>query len=165
MPAASNASITSRGTVRASSATAGPLAGFVPNEEVDRLEWLPVAAARGRMSYSRDHSVLDDFASGPADTFPCILVRHAAAGTKSAWQAAGHADDLLRPLDAQGARDADLLAVPRQVDRQRLAQERVMNRLVAALDLVPLQVDEHVSETRRGTHEQWNQTTKDFQDR
>src|SRR5260370_5310053 len=62
------------------------------------------------MSYSRDHSVLDDFASGPADTFPCILVRHAAAGTRSAWQAAGHADDLLPPLDAQGVRDADLLA-------------------------------------------------------
>ena len=47
-------------------AAAGPQAGFVPNEEVDRLEWLPVAAARGRMSYARDHSVLDDFASGPA---------------------------------------------------------------------------------------------------
>jgi len=91
-------------------AAAGPQAGFVPNEEVDRLEWLPIPAARGRMSYSRDHSVLDDFASGPADTFPCILVRHAAAGTKSAWRAAGHADDLLRPLDAQGVRNADLLA-------------------------------------------------------
>jgi 8-oxo-dGTP pyrophosphatase MutT (NUDIX family)/phosphohistidine phosphatase SixA len=91
-------------------AAAGPQPGFVPNDETDRLEWLPVPAARGRMSYTRDHSVLDDFASGPADTFPCILVRHAVAGTKTAWQAAGHADDLLRPLDAQGIRDADLLA-------------------------------------------------------
>jgi 8-oxo-(d)GTP phosphatase len=90
-------------------AVAGPQAAFVPNEEVDRLEWLPAAAARARMSYPHDVLVLDDFVSGPADTVPCILLRHATAGTKDAWRAGGHAD-LLRPLDAQGVRDAELIA-------------------------------------------------------
>jgi 8-oxo-(d)GTP phosphatase len=94
----------------ARAAAAGPLGGFVPNDEVDRLAWLPVHAARARLSYSHDTSVLDDFASAPADTVPCMLVRHAVAGGKEAWQAAGHADDLVRPLDARGLKDAALLA-------------------------------------------------------
>jgi 8-oxo-dGTP pyrophosphatase MutT (NUDIX family) len=87
-------------------ATAGPQAAFVPNDEVDRLEWLPVPAARGRLSYARDADVLDDFVSGPAVTIPCILLRHATAGNKGAWPA----DDLVRPLDDRGLRDAEILA-------------------------------------------------------
>src|ERR1035438_3951332 len=87
-------------------AAAGPLAGFVPNNEVDRLDWLPVPAARARLSYAHDADVLDAFVSGPVDTIACILLRHAAAGSKGTWPA----DDLLRPLDAQGLRDAEVLA-------------------------------------------------------
>jgi 8-oxo-dGTP pyrophosphatase MutT (NUDIX family)/phosphohistidine phosphatase SixA len=89
-------------------AVAGPLADFVPNDEVDLLEWLPVPAARARLSYAHDADVLDDFASGPADTVPCILLRHATAGRKDTWPE----DDLLRPLDAEGARQAERLARP-----------------------------------------------------
>jgi phosphohistidine phosphatase SixA len=76
-----------------------------------------VPAARGRLSYAHDADVLDDFVSGPPDTIACILLRHAAAGSKGAWPA----DDLLRPLDAQGLRDAEILAhllscyAPRQI--------------------------------------------------
>src|ERR1022692_3192383 len=89
-------------------AAAGPLAGFVPNNEVDRLDWLPVPAARARLSYAPDADVLDAFVSGPVDTIACILLRHAAAGRKGTWPA----DDLLRPLDTQGLRDAEILAPP-----------------------------------------------------
>jgi 8-oxo-dGTP pyrophosphatase MutT (NUDIX family) len=78
-------------------AAAGPEAEFAPNHETDLLDWLPVPAARARLTYPRDADVLDDFASGPADTFPCVLLRHAAAGSKGAWPA----DELFRPLDAQ----------------------------------------------------------------
>ena len=87
-------------------AVAGPQAGFVPNSEVDLLDWLPVPEARSRLSYARDADVLDDFASGPADTVPCILLRHSGAGRKESWPG----DDLLRPLDAEGLRDAQVLA-------------------------------------------------------
>ncbi len=80
--------------------------GFTPNDEADALDWLPVAAASGRLSYQRDASLLADFAAGPASTVPFILLRHASAGSKRAW--AG--DDLARPLDAHGAADADHLA-------------------------------------------------------
>ena len=41
-----------------------------PNDEVDELAWLPVAAARERLTYERDIALLDEFrrAPGPA---PC----------------------------------------------------------------------------------------------
>ena len=54
--------------------------------------------------------MLDDFAAGPPDTIPFILVRHASAGNKSDWRAAGRGDDLRRPLDETGLRQAAALA-------------------------------------------------------
>jgi phosphohistidine phosphatase SixA/8-oxo-dGTP pyrophosphatase MutT (NUDIX family) len=82
------------------------LAGFVPGHEVDELAWLRADQVRERLSYERDVTLLDEFTSGPASSVPFILLRHAEAGVKS------QADplDLARPLDAQGAAEADLLA-------------------------------------------------------
>src|ERR1022692_3553296 len=80
--------------------------GFVPNDEVDALDWLPVPAAAGRLSYQRDISLLAQFAAGPADTIPFILLRHASAGSKRRWSG----NDLDRPLDPGGAADAERLA-------------------------------------------------------
>jgi 8-oxo-(d)GTP phosphatase len=79
---------------------------FRPNHEVDAVDWLPVQAARGRLSYPRDGLILDDFAVGPAETEPLILLRHASAGAKESWPG----DDLDRPLDAGGAAVAAELA-------------------------------------------------------
>lgn len=81
-------------------------AAFVANDEVDRLEWLPVAAAARRLSYARDAEVLRAFAAGPAVTRPMLLLRHASAGEKEHW----HDDDALRPLDARGRAEAAALA-------------------------------------------------------
>jgi 8-oxo-(d)GTP phosphatase len=80
---------------------------FRPNHEVDAVDWLPVPAARGRLSYPHDALILDDFAAGPAETEPLILLRHASAGAKESWQG----DDLDRPLDAKGAAASDELAL------------------------------------------------------
>ena len=81
-------------------------AAFTPNDEVDELAWLPVAAAAGRLSYPRDAVVLSEFAAAPASTVPLILLRHAEAGRKADWR---H-DDLIRPLDSCGTRTAQALA-------------------------------------------------------
>jgi 8-oxo-dGTP pyrophosphatase MutT (NUDIX family)/phosphohistidine phosphatase SixA len=83
-----------------------PAAAFVANSEVDAVEWRPVPAARGRLTYQRDVQTLDEFAGGPAETVPCILLRHAAAGSRAGW----HANELARPLDRAGAEIADALA-------------------------------------------------------
>jgi broad specificity phosphatase PhoE len=71
------------------------------------VDWLPVLAARGRLSYPHDALILDDFAAGPAETEPLILLRHASAGAKHAWPG----EDLDRPLDARGAAASDELAL------------------------------------------------------
>ena len=92
-------------------AAAGPVpdrgAPFIPNNEVDGIEWLSLPRAVQRVSYPDDVTVLEDFAQWPHRTVPLILARHASAGRKEDW----HGDDLLRPLDRQGRADA-LALVP-----------------------------------------------------
>jgi 8-oxo-(d)GTP phosphatase len=79
---------------------------FVPNVEVDELDWEPVPTARRKLSYGHDAQLLTELMAGPSDTVPVVLLRHASAGTKGSW--AG--DDLDRPLDADGADVAERLA-------------------------------------------------------
>jgi 8-oxo-dGTP pyrophosphatase MutT (NUDIX family)/phosphohistidine phosphatase SixA len=79
---------------------------FVPNQEVDRVEWLTLPRAREQVSYPHDAGVLDDFARWPRETVPLILLRHASAGSKKDW----HGDDMLRPLDERGRAAAGVLA-------------------------------------------------------
>jgi len=75
---------------------------FVPNHEVDGIEWLSLARAYERLSYPDDVTVLEDFARWPYRTVPLIIVRHASAGERHDW----HGDDVLRPLDTRGRADA-----------------------------------------------------------
>jgi 8-oxo-(d)GTP phosphatase len=91
---------------------ARPVAGerFTPDDEVDALAWLPLPAARERLSYPRDVAVLDSFTAGPADSAPVILLRHAIAVGEKAWRKAGHPDDQGRPLAGQGREQALALA-------------------------------------------------------
>ncbi len=84
----------------------GGRASFRPNDEVDELAWLPLPSARGRLSYPRDAVTLDDFAAGPADTVPFVLLRHASAVSKDSWPG----EDRERPLDARGAEESERLA-------------------------------------------------------
>ena len=86
--------------------TAGSATAFAANSEIDRLAWLAASRASVFLSYERDVETLREFSAGPRRTSPMILVRHASAGSKSAW----HSDDASRPLDAAGKSDAKLLA-------------------------------------------------------
>jgi hypothetical protein len=78
---------------------------FAPNKEVDKLDWLPVAAARSRMSYEFDRAVLNTFTLERPDLTGVLLVRHARAGHRESY--AGH--DIHRPLDAKGRKQAQAL--------------------------------------------------------
>jgi 8-oxo-(d)GTP phosphatase len=75
-----------------------------PSHEIDAVSWLPLPQARERLSYPHDATVIAGLRA--QETVPLILLRHASAGHKDDWAA----DDRLRPLDAQGAMDAVLLA-------------------------------------------------------
>jgi 8-oxo-dGTP pyrophosphatase MutT (NUDIX family)/phosphohistidine phosphatase SixA len=72
------------------------------DNEIDAVEWLPFDKALDRISYPHDKGVVLDLV--PVETVPLILLRHAKAGPKGG-------NDLRRPLDAHGERDAATLAV------------------------------------------------------
>jgi 8-oxo-(d)GTP phosphatase len=82
------------------------LGGFVPGDEVDRMEWVPVGEAERRLSYDRDVELLHEATAGPLRSTPVIILRHGAAGEKSDW----HDLDILRPLDVRGRVEARELA-------------------------------------------------------
>ncbi len=84
----------------------GGWASFRPNDEVDELAWLPVRSARGRLTYPHDTAMLDEFAAGPADTVPFVLLRHASAVGRDTWPG----EDRDRPLDGSGADESERLA-------------------------------------------------------
>jgi len=75
-----------------------------PGNEIDAVSWLPLTQARAQLADTHDDPVISAFR--PCETVPLILVRHASAGRKADWPG----EDLLRPLDAQGAADAQALA-------------------------------------------------------
>lgn len=78
---------------------------FTPGNEVDQLRWVPLGVAFAMLTHERDREVLERFAEGPVLTRTVLLVRHALAGSRGKWKG----DDRLRPLDDEGARQADEL--------------------------------------------------------
>jgi 8-oxo-dGTP pyrophosphatase MutT (NUDIX family) len=81
---------------------------FAPNDEVDRLIWMPVPDAIKRVNYPLDRKVLRRFTKQPADTRTLLIVRHGTAGTKSRYKG----DDRKRPLDKKGRGQAESLVGP-----------------------------------------------------
>jgi 8-oxo-dGTP diphosphatase len=87
---------------------------FVPNDEVDRIAWLPPEAAATLLSYERDRDlVIAADAAALLGTGTLHLIRHAAAGDRSSWQS----DDRDRPLTAKGLAQSKAL-VEQLRDRQ-----------------------------------------------
>lgn len=78
---------------------------FSPSREVDQLRWVSLADAHEALSRETDRELLERFVRGPAPTREVLLVRHASAGSRSAWVG----DDRLRPLDESGYRQAEEL--------------------------------------------------------
>ena len=78
---------------------------FVPDEEVDRLDWLTVPQAVRRVTAGTDDGTLQRFAACSPRTSTVLLVRHGLAGRRDAW--AG--DDAVRPLDDEGGAQARAL--------------------------------------------------------
>ena len=79
---------------------------FVPDREVDRLEWLTVSQALRRVTAGTDDTLLQRFAACPRRTSTVLLVRHGLAGRRDEWVG----DDAVRPLDEVGEGQARALA-------------------------------------------------------
>ncbi|HEX2145857.1 MAG TPA: NUDIX hydrolase [Glycomyces sp.] len=92
----------------ATPAAAEAVGEAIDPREVDELEWVPLAAARDRLTYERDQPVLEDFTRVAArETVPLIFIRHAIALSKADW----FDQDELRPLNQRGRERAQQLEV------------------------------------------------------
>lgn len=80
--------------------------GFQPNHEVDQVVWLSPREALDTLTRPLDATVLTSFLRAPMDTVPIVLQRHGLAEPRDA----NYADDLIRPLAAQGHLQAEKLA-------------------------------------------------------
>lgn len=82
---------------------------FVPNREVEALEWVTLKQARKRLSYDADRDILEVFRRlverDAAETFSVILLRHAKAEPRSD----AFPVDRLRPLSDLGEDQAETL--------------------------------------------------------
>jgi 8-oxo-dGTP pyrophosphatase MutT (NUDIX family)/phosphohistidine phosphatase SixA len=82
----------------------------VPNEEVARLEWVPLPEAKAALTYKHDGNILDNFASlldrHITRTFAIIALRHGKAVSSGNWTDG----DQKRPLTSQGKQQAIALA-------------------------------------------------------
>lgn len=81
------------------------VSGYVPNREIDRVEWVAVDQARNRLTYSRDRGTLKQAVGRRKRTTTLIVLRHARARARSRWRA----DDRFRPLLKLGEQQADRL--------------------------------------------------------
>ncbi len=81
------------------------VSGYVVNDEIDDLEWLPVEEAHGRLTYDHDRETLARAEEIHAATTALVVLRHAHAEDRSGWQG----DDRLRPLAEDGRRQAERL--------------------------------------------------------
>lgn len=86
--------------------SAEPGEQFMPNHEVDAIEWLSLHRAQDRLTYPRDAELLSALLEVPTATVPYIFLRHAYAGFPAAWRG----DDAQRPLDESGFEQAATLA-------------------------------------------------------
>jgi 8-oxo-(d)GTP phosphatase len=77
---------------------------FLPNPEVDRLDWVTPAEAQRRLTQPHDAELVELALREPAGT-AFVIVRHAKARKRGSWK--GDDDD--RPLTQVGRRDAKSL--------------------------------------------------------
>ncbi|HQZ84657.1 MAG TPA: NUDIX hydrolase [Actinomycetota bacterium] len=76
--------------------------GFRPNREIDKMEWLPPARAKVKLSYPRDRALVDIACAAPL-TSPLIILRHTEATKRADFKGK---DDRRRPLTSRGRAQA-----------------------------------------------------------
>ena len=82
------------------------LDGYLVNDEIDEVAWVPLRKARHRLSYTFDKLTLDEALSTEWRTRSLVVVRHTPARSRKTWRK----DDRLRPLLSSGRLQAERLA-------------------------------------------------------
>jgi 8-oxo-dGTP diphosphatase len=78
------------------------VSGYLVNDEIDDVRWVPVKKARGLLSYSRDRETLAEALATGRSTRALVVLRHGQARQRKAWKK----DDRRRPLLVKGRAQA-----------------------------------------------------------
>lgn len=78
---------------------------YSPNAEIDDVAWVPVNAARERLTYRDDLVTMEAFQALPRRTYPLIVLRHAKALSRKDWDG----NDRQRTLSPAGGQQAEEL--------------------------------------------------------
>jgi 8-oxo-dGTP pyrophosphatase MutT (NUDIX family)/phosphohistidine phosphatase SixA len=78
---------------------------YRPNDEIDRVAWVPVDEAEERLTYPMDRELLADAVRVRRKTRALVVLRHGAARSRGSW----HGPDGERPLTKPGREQADRL--------------------------------------------------------
>jgi 8-oxo-(d)GTP phosphatase len=81
------------------------LSGYAQNAEVDDVRWLPITAARKRLTFKFDRDMLRGLGKTIVDTRPLLVIRHTQARNRSRWRG----PDTERTLTKLGQVQADHL--------------------------------------------------------
>jgi 8-oxo-dGTP diphosphatase len=81
------------------------VSGYEPNNEIDRVEWVPYELAKRRLTYAHDRETLQLAKKLRKRTRPVIVLRHGHACPRKRWTG----DDRRRPLHPDGLEQARAL--------------------------------------------------------
>jgi 8-oxo-dGTP diphosphatase len=76
---------------------------YVPNDEIDSVEWVPFDEAAGRLTYERDRATLSESVKLRKNSNPLVVLRHGKARSREGWSK----DDRKRPLNSVGELQAE----------------------------------------------------------
>ena len=79
--------------------------GYLVNDEIDEVAWVPVDKAQRRLTYTYDQETLKEALGSEGRTFALVMLRHGQAYSRKAWR---H-DDRLRPLLSTGRHQIERL--------------------------------------------------------
>jgi 8-oxo-dGTP diphosphatase len=82
------------------------VSGYVANDEIDQVAWIGMDKARRLLSYADDVALLDEVRRHPRRTNALVVLRHASAVKRAAWDGA----DSDPPRSAPGERGAEAQA-------------------------------------------------------
>jgi 8-oxo-dGTP pyrophosphatase MutT (NUDIX family)/phosphohistidine phosphatase SixA len=74
------------------------VSGYLVNDEIDEVAWVPLDKARVKLSYPRDVETLREAQTVGKKTRALVVLRHGQARARKSWKR----DDRLRPLVAEG---------------------------------------------------------------
>jgi 8-oxo-dGTP pyrophosphatase MutT (NUDIX family)/phosphohistidine phosphatase SixA len=76
---------------------------YRPNEEIDKVAWVPIEDADRLLTYDRDRATLAEAAPYRKKSHPLIVLRHGKAKPRKKWKK----DDRARPLNKVGRAQAE----------------------------------------------------------